>query len=82
MLDMRVRIRELMAAKDSPVRTRTALSRLLADRGFSPRTAFRIFNVDGNVERMDLRLADALCDIFGVGPAELFEYKRKRSRAA
>lgn len=82
MLDMRVRIRELMAGDKSPARTATQLSKYLAKRGFSPRTAFRIVNVNGKVERMDLRLADALCEIFGVGPDELFEYKPKRPRAA
>jgi len=69
---------------------RLRLPELLAERGWtayqlhaqaggrlSMSTAYRILRDRGRVTCFDAELLETLCDVFGVGPAELFERERK-----
>jgi DNA-binding Xre family transcriptional regulator len=78
MLDMRLRIPELMAARKIP----TAYALAKASHGaLSMTNAHRLVNTRGNAGRVDLRTLDVLCDIFDVGPGELLEREKKRKSA-
>lgn len=80
LLDMRLRIRELMAGHNPPLSTAYALEK--ASREKSARipmsTAHRLVSTKGKPDRVDLRTLDALCDVFGVEPGDLWERDKKR----
>lgn len=49
-------------------------------------TAYRLARLDGRVQTFDAEMLEALCDVFGVSPGDLFERdtkpRRTRSRGA
>lgn len=68
MLDMRLRIPELMERKGSTIRTAYALAKAS---GLSMTNAHHLVNERGRVSRVDMRTLDALCRAFQVKPGEL-----------
>jgi DNA-binding Xre family transcriptional regulator len=74
MLDMRLRLPELMKAR----KMTTAYQLAKASNGrLTVTTAYRIVAANGHPDRIDMRTLDILCDVFGVGPGELLERDRK-----
>lgn len=77
MLDMRLRIPELMATrKPEPMRTAYALQKASGGR-LSMTNATHLVDKRGNISRVDMRTLEILCDVFGVGPGELLERDAK-----
>lgn len=75
MLDMRLRLPDLMAARGM----HTAYALAKASRGEIPiTTAARLVESGGRPKRIDMATLDALCDVFGVGPGDLLEREKKR----
>lgn len=70
MIDMRLRLRELMAAHN--LSTAYQLSKASKGR-ISPTNAHRLVNPKGTPKRVEYDTLDALCDIFDVDPGELLE---------
>ena len=68
---MRLRLPELLAAQTPPL-TPHALAKN-SDGRISPSTAFRIVRMEGRLKMFDAGLCEALCDMLGVTPGELFE---------
>lgn len=75
MFDMRLRIPELMRASKIP--TAYALQKASAGR-LSMTNAAHLVERGGNTSRVDMRTLEVLCDIFDVGPGELFEREKKQ----
>lgn len=75
MLDMRLRIPELMREKKIP--TAYALQKRSGGR-LSMTNATHLVEKQGNTSRVDMKTLEVLCDIFGVGPGELLERDKKR----
>lgn len=68
MLDMRLRLPELMAAQ----KLRTAYALAKASKGAIPiSTAHRLVEAEGKPDRIDMRTLDALCDTLKCKPSEL-----------
>lgn len=76
MLDMRLRIPELMDRKGSKIKTAYALSKAS---GLSMTNAHHLVHTQGCVARADMNTLDALCRAFGVEPNELLEREKKRA---
>lgn len=77
MLDMRLRLPELMAAKG--IGTAYALSK--ASKGaLTITTAQRLIDAAGHPKRIALETLDTLCDVLDVSPAELFERDKPKRR--
>lgn len=78
-MEMRLRIPELLdRAQLSPY----ALARQSGGR-ISMSTAYRLAKLKGKVQNFDADMLEALCDVLGVEPGELFERepaKRKRAK--
>jgi DNA-binding Xre family transcriptional regulator len=74
---MRLRIPELL---EKHAMTPYALSKRSGGR-VSLSTAYRLNRSRGKVATFDGELLEALCDVFGVGPGEVLEREKKRSRA-
>lgn len=75
MLDMRLRIPELMDRPNSSIRTAYALSKAT---GLSMTNAHHLVRERGNVSRVDMRTLEVLCTVFDVTPGELLEREKKR----
>lgn len=76
MLDMRLRVSELMAQRG--LATAYQLSKASNGR-ISMTKAYRLVESGGRPERVELDTLEALCETFNVGPGELLERdKRKR----
>jgi len=75
MLDMRLRLPELMKARQ--MRTAYALAKA-SDFAISITTAARLVDEENPPARVDLRTLEVLCDVFDVGPGELLERDKKR----
>ncbi|HEY9228806.1 MAG TPA: helix-turn-helix transcriptional regulator [Gemmatimonadaceae bacterium] len=71
---MRIRLPELMKKRDL---TAYALSRRSRGR-ISMSTAYRLARLKGRLHSFDADMLEALCDIFGCKPGDLFE-RDKRS---
>lgn len=70
MIDMRFRLPDLMAARG----LRTAYALMKASNGSIPMTtANRLVLAKERPKRIDMDTLDALCDLFGIEPGELFE---------
>jgi DNA-binding Xre family transcriptional regulator len=69
MLDVRLRISELMNRKDSKIRTAYALSQ---ESGLSMTNAYHLVKADGRVERIELETLAKLKAAFGVRIQDLF----------
>ena len=67
-MDMRLRIPDLMP----PSMTRYELAKRSGGR-ISMSTAYRLVKLKGRVQNFDADMLEALCDIFEVGPGDLFE---------
>jgi DNA-binding Xre family transcriptional regulator len=81
--DMRVRITELLKERDwSAYDLTKAIGALPQKRRVSDRTVYRLVRAKGTVKRIDTVLLAALCEVFGVGPGELFEMDRPTKRKA
>jgi DNA-binding Xre family transcriptional regulator len=80
MLDVRLRLPDLMRTFDPPMKSAYALMK--ASKGaLTITTAVRLVEANGRPKRLDMATLDTLCDIFDVGPGELLERdKRPRSR--
>jgi len=74
MLDMRLRLPELMAAHSPPVRTAYGLNKLSQGR-LSMTTAQRLVDAAGHPDRVSLRVLGILCDAFRVKPCELLDHE-------
>lgn len=73
-MDMRLRIPELLEEKGvSPYR----LS-LDSDERISMSTAYRLKRERGKLETFKSDILDALCDVLGVEPGELWEREKKK----
>jgi hypothetical protein len=68
---MRLRLPELLAEHKPPL-TAYAVAKRSADR-ISLSTIYRLTRNRGHVANFDGALLEALCDVFGVGPAALLE---------
>lgn len=69
LVQMRLRIPELLAERDwTPYR-------LSVESGsrISMSTAYRLDEKGGRLDTFAAELLEALCDVFGIGPGELFE---------
>lgn len=75
MFDVRIRIPELMAARN--LTTAYQLS-AKSDGRISMTNAYRLVESKGRPARVELDTLDALCDVFGVGPGELLERDKRR----
>ena len=75
MLDMRLRIPELMAEHQPPLATAYALEKASREKAsrIPMSTAHRLVTTKGKPERVDLRTLDALCIVFGCEPGDLWE---------
>lgn len=77
MLDMRLRLAELMAAPGSPAPTATQLAkrvvevqkRLPREKRISERTVFRLVKAKGRMEYFHAPMLDVLCQVFRVEDA-------------
>lgn len=69
MLDMRLRLPELMARRGM---TAYQVSKASAGR-ISRSAAYRVVRMNGKLDNFDAEMLEALCDVFGVGPGELLE---------
>jgi DNA-binding Xre family transcriptional regulator len=79
MLDMRLRLPELMKA--AGFTTAYQLARASAGR-ISMTKAYRLVESEGRPPRVDMETLEALCDVFNVGPGELLERdKPKRGKS-
>jgi DNA-binding Xre family transcriptional regulator len=75
MLDMRLRLAELMAQRGLT----TAYQLAKASRGrISQMKAYRLVESAGRPTRIELATLDALCDTLDVGPGELLERDKRR----
>lgn len=73
---VRIRVPELLETRQiTPYR----LHKLSGGR-ISLSTAYRLNRLKGRLKMFDRDLLDALCDVLGVGPSDLFE-REKRSKA-
>jgi DNA-binding Xre family transcriptional regulator len=84
-MPMRLRLPELLAEHKPPM-TAYAVAKASDDR-ISLSTIYRLNRSRGRVASFDAELLEALCDVFGVGPAALLERegqgkasKRRRRR--
>lgn len=88
---MRLRLPELFEQRDPPT-SAYAVVQAAAGR-IHPDALYRLTRAKGRAKQLDLELAQALCDVLGVTPAELFESQpgdppphapapRKRARKA
>ena len=76
-MDMiRVRLPELL---NEDVPTAYAIAKASRER-ISLSAAHRLVRARGAVQRFDADVIEALCEIFGIGPGELFELDAKRKR--
>jgi DNA-binding Xre family transcriptional regulator len=71
---MRIRIPEMLAQRHM---TPYALSKKSGGR-ISLSTAYRINRNRGRAHTFDAELLEALCDVLGIGPGELFEREPKK----
>ena len=78
MLDMRLTLPELMAARG--LKTAYSLERY-AKGALTMSSAHRLVKAAGKPKRVDLATLDALCDVFGVEPGELWERDTKKRKA-
>jgi DNA-binding Xre family transcriptional regulator len=75
-LRMRLRIRELLAARDM-----TAHALAKASGGRIPvTTAYRMVAADGRLSTLKATVLDALCGVLGVDPGALFEVQARRGK--
>ena len=70
-MQMRLRLPELLAEHKPPL-TAYAVAKASGDR-ISLSTIYRLNRNRGRVASFDGELLEALCDVFGVGPAALLE---------
>lgn len=75
---MRLRIPELLKARGL---TPYSFAKAMSGR-ISASTAYRIVEKQGKLANFDAEMLEALCDVLGVKPAELFERDRTRSGIA
>lgn len=77
MVTMRLRLAELMAAHQPPLKTAYQLSKASAGR-ISMTNAYRLVESAGKPDRIEMDTLEALCDVFGVGPGELLEQEHHK----
>jgi len=75
MLDVRLRIPELMARR----KWRTGYQLAKASGGrLSVTNAYHLVENAGNISRVSMDVLEVLCDVFDVDPGDLFEREKKR----
>ena len=75
MLDVRLRIPELMARR----KWKTAYQLAKASKGrLSTTNAYHLVENAGNISRVSMDVLEVLCDVFDVDPGDLFEREKKR----
>lgn len=72
MLDMRFRLKDLMAAHKPPIKSAYRLAQLSKGH-ISATNAHRLVN--GEIVALELDTIAVLCDLFGVTPDQLLEHK-------
>ena len=77
-MQMRLRLPELLAEHKPPL-TAYAVAKASGDR-ISLTTIYRLNRNRGRVANFDGELLEALCDVFGVGPAALLEREGKATK--
>lgn len=78
MLDVRLRIPELMARR----KWRTAYQLAKASGGrLSTTNAYHLVENAGNISRVSMEVLEVLCDVFDVEPGDLFERDKRRKTA-
>jgi DNA-binding Xre family transcriptional regulator len=78
-MQMRLRLPELLAEHKPPL-TAYAVAKASGDR-ISLSTIYRLNRHRGRVASFDAELLEALCDVFGVGPAALLEREGEDGKA-